>query len=469
MPHLQYFIEVLAVALCECSEAALAKLVPFESSSLEVARSVHRRLLGLSPNEVRGMIRELVSAPTETVELAVQDGVLSAKPTVPEEFRDTLIQYLDLLPEVARQALRRPGDPEGFSVPSNFSIRRAEDWLLFLPDRTANFHPGDLPEQLDNWRVEQLRGLGPTSEVWDGYDDEQPELSPACLKFVTDPKLRISLPQYENLFRTILDLDVIHGLIPLRSVYLSSPVPCLEYVHVAGYDLANVMHDSRWRNERSRPEQAAQIARRIAKIVGKLHRKNPPIVHRGLKPSNILLAPTAEGRVALWVSDIGWGEITAPLSTAQVDVSHAVRRGLRGSHCLLYASPQLRAGAPADPRDDVYAIGMIWYQLLMRDPMAQRPTGNAWTTELRRQGLMESHINLLMSCLSDVPAERPGDGHALADLITASLSPIRNGDSGTFTVKGGTAADLKRPKHKSAPPSLRIKKKRSRKPREQKE
>ena len=197
------------------------------------------------------------------------------------------------------------------SVPEQFAIRRAEDWLLFLPDRLPTFRPGDLPAGLDNWRVEGLRGLGPYAEVWDGYDDDQPDLSPACLKFVTDPKAREAFAKYVPHIKRVLDVDVINGLIPLRSAFVLTSPPCLEYVHLPGYDLANLMHDARWRDDRPRPDQAAMIARRVARIVGKLHRQNPPVVHRGLKPSNVLLCPTNEGRVSVWVSDVGWGQVTA--------------------------------------------------------------------------------------------------------------------------------------------------------------
>lgn len=459
MPHLRHFIEALSATLCECSSAALTKFAPFEATALDVARALHQRMMGISAAEIRAMLRELVSAPEETVELSIQDGIQRTKPAVPEAVRDTLIQYLDLLPEVARQALRRPGDPDGLSVPVNFSIRRAEDWLLFLPDRLPSFQPGDYPDGLDHWRVETLRGLGPTSEVWDGYDDKQPELSPACLKFVVESQVRAHMANHEELFRTVLDLDVIQGLIPLRSVYLANSLPCLEYVHVGGYDLANVMHDARWRDDRPRPDQAALIVRRIAKTVGKLHRLPKPVVHRGLKPSNVILSPTAEGRVTVWVSDIGWGELTAPLCTASFDASNSIRRALRGSHCRYYASPQVTAGATPDPRDDVYAMGMIWYQLLMHDPMALPPKDAHWTMDIRRHGLPDSQAELIMSCLSAIPANRPGDGLALADLITASISPIRNGDSSTIKLKGGSSPELKRPAGKIPPPVMRAKKK----------
>jgi Protein kinase domain len=455
MPRLEKFVECLGTALCEYATAALARLVPFETALLEVARSLHRQTtVQLTPAELRACLRELVSSPAETVELAIQDGVAAIRPSVPEEFRDTLINYLELLPELVRQALRRPGDPDGVSVPEQLNVRRAEDWLLFLPDRLPNFRLGDCPNGIDNWRIEGLRGLGPYAEVWDGYDDEQPELSPACMKFVTDPKSREAFQKHVPHLKQVLDLDVINGLIPLRSAFVLTSPPCLEYVHLPGYDLANVMHDARWKNDRPRPEQAALIAKRVARVVGKLHRMNPPVVHRGLKPSNVLLCPTNEGRVSIWVSDIGWGQITAAIHD-RAELAQAIRRSLRGSHGPLYWSPQLRAGAPADPRDDVYAIGVIWYQLLVRDPVARPPAGETWAAEFRRFGLTDGQARLIMACLAEVPADRPGDGQALADLIAANMTAAaRNGDSATIRLRGSTSHELK--KHKGDSDNVRL-------------
>jgi len=455
MPRLEKFVECLGTALCEYATAALARLVPFETALLEVAKSLHRvTTVQLTPADLRACLRELVSSPAETVELAIQDGVAAIRPPVPEEFRETLVNYLELLPELVRQALRRPGDPDGVSVPEQLLIRRSEDWLLFLPDRLPTFRPGDCPSGIDNWRIEGLRGLGPYAEVWDGYDDHQPELSPACLKFVTDPKSRDAFQKHIPHLKQVLDLEVINGLIPLRSAFVLTSPPCLEYVHLPGYDLSNVMHDARWKNDRPRPEQAALIAKRVARVVGKLHRMNPPIVHRGLKPSNVLLCPTNEGRVSIWVSDLGWGQITAAIHD-RAELAQAIRRSLRGSHAPLYASPQLRAGAPPDPRDDVYAIGMIWSQLLVRDPVARPPAGETWVGEFRRYGLTDGQARLITACLAEVPADRPGDGQALADLIAANMTAAaRNGDSATIRLRGTTAHELK--KHKSDPDGVRL-------------
>ena len=190
MPRFQSFVESLE-APCASTHRRAGSARPSRPRFWRSLDPCTERITRtMSPGELRASLREVVASPAETIELAIQDGVAEIRPAVPEEFRDTLVAYLELLPEVIRQALRRPGDPDGTSVPEQFVVHRAEDWLLFLPDRLPIFRPGDVPAGLDSWRVEGLRGLGPHAEVWDGYDDEQPELSPACLKFITDPKAR---------------------------------------------------------------------------------------------------------------------------------------------------------------------------------------------------------------------------------------------------------------------------------------
>ena len=72
MPRLQKFVECLGTALCEYATAALARLVPFETALLEVARSLHRATAKtFHPSELRASLREAVSSPPETVELAI--------------------------------------------------------------------------------------------------------------------------------------------------------------------------------------------------------------------------------------------------------------------------------------------------------------------------------------------------------------------------------------------------------------
>jgi hypothetical protein len=172
--------------------------------------------------------------------------------------------------------------------------------------------------------------------------------------------------------------------------------------------------------------QAAQVVQKLAAAVGFAHRQTPPIVHRDLKPANILVQRSADGKVALRVADFGIGGVAA--SQAIEQTNQGTSRGqvmvsaLRGSYTPLYASPQQIQGEPPDPRDDVYALGVIWYQLLTGELAAGRPGGSAWKKRLADKGTPDSLIALLEACIEDDVADRPGNGVVLAERLAELLS-----------------------------------------------
>ena len=58
---------------------------------------------------------------------------------------------------------------------------------------------------------------------------------------------------------------------------------------------------------------------------------------------------------------------------------------VRGSCTPMYASPDQMRGADADPRDDVHALGVIWYQILTGNLGASRPSGKGWPAASQRR------------------------------------------------------------------------------------
>jgi eukaryotic-like serine/threonine-protein kinase len=102
-------------------------------------------------------------------------------------------------------------------------------------------------------------------------------------------------------------------------------------------------------NVRLAPAQAAEIVHQTLLALEHAHAKG--IVHRDLKPENIMV--TADGVVKL--TDLG-------LARAFADGTASRTGGVTGT--VQYLAPEQIRGEPADPRSDLYSLGIVTYELL---------------------------------------------------------------------------------------------------------
>jgi serine/threonine-protein kinase len=99
------------------------------------------------------------------------------------------------------------------------------------------------------------------------------------------------------------------------------------------------------------------IGRSIAAALDKAHREN--IVHRDIKPGNILMVP--EGEVLL--TDFG---IAKPLKATEDDGTDLTRADIMMGTAK-YLSPEQVQGRELDGRADMYALGLVLYECLAGD------------------------------------------------------------------------------------------------------
>ena len=151
-------------------------------------------------------------------------------------------------------------------------------------------------------------------------------------------------------------------------------------------------------------------------------------MHDDLKPSNILIRRAAEG-LKLYVTDYGIGGLAVARAVRQTrrptnSREQLMTEAVRGTYTPLYASLEQmtrRRDEPADPRDDVHALGVIWYQLVTGDLKMLRVPAD-WTDELRGRGLSEELIRLLGTCLATAE-KRPVSAGILAAELRALTTP----------------------------------------------
>ena len=419
MPRVKSLLDCLGLALCDKGRKALFGTVPFGEVIPEVAKAAldntHKELPTADLRRAIGEVTSLTADAYRERVRACVDGLARVQ-AVP--FKKELADYLLHVPAFARRFLMRPSDPSGRTVPEAVSFFKPEEFLPLLPPRRPTLGFGREPAGLDNWKFRELLGVGETAETWLCEDAADPGRF-AAIKFATEADTKAGVGEQQHLFYDAFKLVDDAGVVPLSSVYLETDPPGLESPFVPGYDLASLMWEWRWKFDGPKPDATLKLVRRVCDIVAGAHAKG--VVHRDLKPSNVRLHPTDGGRFTVWVTDYGWGHISSArsllLSKNSTPRGEQLWLTLRGAYSPLYASPQQVKREPPDPRDDVYAIGMMWYQLLRRSPQAAAPVGTEWAEEMRPFGVTDSHARLLTACLAVRADKRPRNTRELAELL----------------------------------------------------
>ena len=150
------------------------------------------------------------------------------------------------------------------------------------------------------------------------------------------------------------------------------------------------------------------------------------ILHRDVKPSNILLG--AHGEVLL----VDWG-IAKGLGRGRATTSTGIVKGT-----IAYMSPEQACGEKLDRRSDIYALGVVLYQILtlrlpfekgtdaeilaaiLRDP-PQRPEAVAGS-----RAIPAELSALAMRALSKEPSQRPQSALALHDELQSYVEGLRD-------------------------------------------
>ncbi len=175
----------------------------------------------------------------------------------------------------------------------------------------------------------------------------------------------------------------------------------MEYVD--GEDLASVLR----RVGRPARDKALQIARQLCAGLAAAHDKE--VLHRDLKPHNVMI----DGRGEVRITDFGLAGFAAEFTEGQEDL-HA------GTPA--YMAPEQLAGDSVSVKSDIYALGLVLYELftgqrafdrcVADDPLSSRGTAPTSMTSIV-EDVDPAVERVVLRCLEAEPALRPSSALAV--------------------------------------------------------
>ncbi|MDE3178715.1 MAG: tetratricopeptide repeat protein [Acidobacteriota bacterium] len=282
------------------------------------------------------------------------------------------------------------------------------------------------------YTIESLLGRGGMGLVYKAHDEEldrtvalklvRPELTrdAEAMRRFKQELLLASRISHKNILR-IHDLGDVGG------------VKFISMAFVEGKDLHHLLKEQ----GRLPTAQIVAIGRELCAALEAAH--NEGVVHRDLKPQNVMI--DQEGHAL--VSDFGLAkslEAESSMMTRAGEVLGTPR----------YMSPEQVEGKPADDRSDIYALGLIVYEMATGDSpfpgdsaaqmMVQRLTVKPKDPRVLNPDLPPYLSKIILRCLEVDPARRYGSAsEILSDLDAAHASKSSQARSLQITLAAPTS------------------------------
>ncbi|WP_433366502.1 serine/threonine protein kinase [Actinoplanes sp. CA-142083] len=252
-------------------------------------------------------------------------------------------------------------------------------------------------------------GQGATGTVWRGLD--RASGAPVAVKLLHESLLR--QPKLVTRFvqeRTILLMLRHRNVVRVRDLFSVGETLGLVMDLVDGGSLRDHLRE----HHTVRAGEAARLAAQVAAALAEAHELG--VIHRDLKPDNILLR-VEDGRLDTRLTDFGIARI---LNTPSMTTPNAV---VGTPH---YMAPEAFHGVTASAATDVYALGVLLYELVTGRPpydsdsipdlMRRHMEGNP----SRRPGIPDGIWEVITSCMSIKPRLRPTAAELVAELSDAA-------------------------------------------------
>ena len=267
------------------------------------------------------------------------------------------------------------------------------------------------------YRIESLLGQGGMGRVYKAYDKELDRT--VAIKVVREG----AIGQVDALKRfkqeLVLASKISHkNILRIHDMGEVAGVRFISMAYIQGKDLQHIIKE----NPKMPLDRVLKFSQQIAEALAAAHAEG--VVHRDLKPQNLLIGNDDQ----VFVCDFG-------LAKSFEESAIGMTRTGAFLGTPRYMSPEQVEGKPADQRADLYAFGLILYEMCTGDVpfvgestlkvMYQRIQEKPKSPKLVNADLPNWLVRIIMHCLEKDPADRYQNAYE----ILADLQGARGGQS----------------------------------------
>ena len=281
-------------------------------------------------------------------------------------------------------------------------------------------------------RLLGIGGMGAVYQAWDAELGVSVAIKVIRPEVMADPT---AAAEVERRFKRelLLARQVTHkNVVRIHDIGEMLGIKYITMPYVDGADLATVS-----RNEGRVPiPRILRIARGI--VSGLVAAHSASVVHRDLKPANIMIGADDEAMIMDFGIALSSGAPSAAATVVEGLPKHFARSAAKFSTTMAgavvgtveYMAPEQARGQQVDQRADIYAFGLILYDLLV----GRRRAGHAQSAIAELQGRMEQPPPPPRSVVPEIP-------EALDQLVARCLEPDQ---TKRYQTSVELAADLER-------------------------
>jgi eukaryotic-like serine/threonine-protein kinase len=292
------------------------------------------------------------------------------------------------------------------------------------------------------YRIESLLGQGGMGRVYKAYDKELDRT--VAIKVVREGAIgqADALKRFKQ--ELVLASKISHkNILRIHDMGEVAGVRFISMAYIQGKDLQHIIKE----NPKMPLERVLKFAQQIAEALAAAHAEG--VVHRDLKPQNLLIGNDDQ----VFVCDFG-------LAKSFEESAIGMTRTGAFLGTPRYMSPEQVEGKPADQRADLYAFGLILYEMVTGDVpftgestlkvMYQRIQEKPKSPKLINVDLPNWLVRIIMRCLEKDAADRYQSAYEiLADLQGAKAQSSSGSGSRGGISRSGDSIQIQLPEFAS--------------------